>query len=201
MGSLHPTRLSSKNSSLAVVDDYSFNPSGSINGFNTNISFYKDNRENPKRTYPRYLRDEEEEIAFSSVNFMDNPDYKNPNDEEIGSPFVLPELAPPCTIFPDRGAVAAPMSYTEELRHLPKQHVFAPPGKIGVAIDVLNGQPVVHKVRKGSPLEKMLQPNDVIMAIDDEDMSCMSAADVTSKMVRRMDRVRKITFVRRPLEL
>jgi C-terminal processing protease CtpA/Prc len=91
------------------------------------------------------------------------------------------------------------MSYTEELRKLPKQHVFAPPGKIGVAIDVLNGQPIVHKVRKGSPLEKMLQPNDIIMAIDDEDMSCMSAADVTSKMVRTMDRVRKITFVRRPM--
>ena len=62
---------------------------------------------------------------------------------------------------------------------------------------MLNGQPVVHKVRSGSPLEKMLQPNDIIMAIDDVDTTCLCAADVTSLMVRRMDRVRKITFVRR----
>lgn len=101
------------------------------------------------------------------------------------------------TIFPAPGAVALPVSYTEELNRLPRQHVFAPPGKIGVAIDVVNGQPVVHSVRRGSPLEKMLQPNDVIISIDDEDVSCMSAADVTSKLARKMDRVRKITFIRR----
>jgi hypothetical protein len=44
----------------------------------------------------------------------------------------------------------------------------------------------------------MLQPNDVIVSIDEEDTSCLSAADVTSMMVKRMDRVRKITYVRRP---
>ena len=193
MGSFSPTNLSSKNS-MVVLGDYSFDPSSSINGYNTIISPYKNNREDPKRKDPI-----DEEIAFFSENCMDDLNSKNPSDVGIAFSSFRPGFAPPSTIFPAPGAVAAPMSYTEELRKLPKQHVFAPPGKIGVAIDVLNGQPVVHKVRKGSPLEKMLQPNDIIMAIDDEDMSCMSAADVTSKMVRTMDRVRKITFVRRPM--
>jgi C-terminal processing protease CtpA/Prc len=100
-------------------------------------------------------------------------------------------------IWPESSSPGQQISYTDELRYLPKQHVFVPPGKIGVAIDVLNGQPVVHKVRKGSPLEKMLQPNDIIVAIDDEDTSCLSAAHVTNMMVKGMDRVRKITYVRR----
>jgi hypothetical protein len=77
------------------------------------------------------------------------------------------------------------------------QHVFAPPGKIGVAIDVVNGNPTVHKVRRGSPLEGLLKPNDLVIAIDDVDTTQMSAADVTHLMVKRMNYRRKITFVRR----
>lgn len=100
-------------------------------------------------------------------------------------------------MWPESSPPGKHISYTDELRYLPKQHVFAPPGKIGVAIDVLNGQPVVHKVREGSPLEHMLQKNDLIVAIDEEDTGCLSAADVTSLMAKRIDRVRKITFVRR----
>ena len=77
------------------------------------------------------------------------------------------------------------------------QHVFAPPGKIGVAIDVVNGNPTVHKIRRGSPLEGLLKPNDLVIAIDDIDTTQMSAADVTHLMVKRMNYRRKITFVRR----
>jgi hypothetical protein len=195
MGSLTSTNKSSKDS-VVVADDHSFNMSSRINGYNTIISPYKNNRDDPKSNDPI-----DEEIAFFSEHHVDDLNSTCPSDVDIAFSSVRPGLAPPRTIFPAPGAVAALMSYTEELRKLPKQHVFAPPGKIGVAIDVLNGQPVVHKVRKGSPLEKLLQPKDVIVAIDDEDVSCMSAADVTSNMVRRMDRVRKITFVRRPVEL
>lgn len=77
------------------------------------------------------------------------------------------------------------------------QHVFAPPGKIGVAIDIVNGNPIVHKIRRGSPLEGLLKPNDMVIAIDDVDTRQMSAADVTHLMVKRMNYRRKITFVRR----
>ncbi|KAL7542170.1 hypothetical protein ACHAXR_011575 [Thalassiosira sp. AJA248-18] len=171
------------NTNTAILaDDYSFSPFGSDNNcYNPGqvhpYTGYKDDP--PIHTLPSM---DEEEIAFSSV---------------------WPESAPPPTkntLFPAPGATTeakAILSYTEELNKLPKQHVFAPPGKIGVAIDVVNGQPVVHKVRNNSPLQNMLRANDIIVAIDDEDASCLSAADVTSLMVKRMDRVRKITFVRR----
>eukprot|EP00584_Thalassiosira_punctigera_P003030 CAMPEP_0172537306 /NCGR_PEP_ID=MMETSP1067-20121228/8931_1 /TAXON_ID=265564 ORGANISM="Thalassiosira punctigera, Strain Tpunct2005C2" /NCGR_SAMPLE_ID=MMETSP1067 /ASSEMBLY_ACC=CAM_ASM_000444 /LENGTH=447 /DNA_ID=CAMNT_0013322579 /DNA_START=148 /DNA_END=1491 /DNA_ORIENTATION=+ len=178
--SSHPGALHNSHP-VAVVDDYTFNPLGSGNSYNANTPPYTSYRDDPINNNPRI---NEEEITFSSV---------------------WPESSPP-TLFPVKEAAvaaatvaaAAPkkLSYSEELQKLPKQHVFAPPGKIGVAIDVYNGQPVVHKVRKNSPLENMLQPNDIIMAIDDENASCLSAADVTSMMVKRMDKVRKITYVR-----
>lgn len=69
------------------------------------------------------------------------------------------------------------------------QHVFAPPGKVGVAIDVVDGNPTVHKIRRGSPLEGILKPNDLVIAIDDVDTTRMSAADVTHLMVKRMNLV------------
>ena len=165
-----------------IVDDYSFDPFGAEAPLPS--SSYRDdplaNSDNQYRI--------EEDTAFSSV-----------------WPTSAPPAPPPAHLFNAHGSIIGSqsqqptkLSYTQELQTLPKQHVFAPPGKIGVAIDVYNGQPVVHKIRKGSPLENMLQPNDVIVAIDEEDTSCLSAADVTSMMVKRMDRVRKITYVRRP---
>ena len=69
--------------------------------------------------------------------------------------------------------------------------------KIGVAIDVIHGHPCVHMVKRGSPVEGLLQPNDKVLSIDDVDTSCMSAADVTHLMVKRMNYQRKITVIRR----
>lgn len=166
-------------SNRLVDDDYSFDPLGNGNNGSvaTSVRPYADYRDNPAHSKSSVREDE---IAFSDV---------------------WPDSAPGAnTLFPAPGTTTlakATLSYTEELNKLPKQHVFAPPGKIGVAVDVYNGQPVVHKVRKDSPLQNMLRPNDIIVAIDDEDTSCLSAADVTKMMCQRMDRVRKITFIRR----
>ena len=88
-------------------------------------------------------------------------------------------------------------SYTDELASLPHDTIYAPPGKLGVAIDIFNGQAVVMKIRKGSPITGMLQEGDILLAIDDVDCSCMTLAEVTFLMVKNMERVRRITFVRR----
>ena len=77
-----------------------------------------------------------------------------------------------------------------------QEHIYAPPGKVGVAIDVVNGQPTVHKIRNGSPLEGVLQHGDIILSIDDVETTNMSAADVTHLMVKRMNYRRKISFIR-----
>lgn len=73
---------------------------------------------------------------------------------------------------------------------------YAPAGKLGIAIDTVNGHPVVHRVRGDSPLVGVLRRLDVIAAIDDEDTIDMSAGDVTTLMARKMDQRRKITFLR-----
>lgn len=73
---------------------------------------------------------------------------------------------------------------------------FAPPGKLGIAIDTIKGQPVVHRVREESPLSGVLRRLDIIVGVDDIDTSKMSAADVTTLMARKMDQRRKITYMR-----
>lgn len=88
-------------------------------------------------------------------------------------------------------------SYTDELESLPRDTIYAPPGKLGVAIDIFNGQAVVMKIRKGSPITGMLQEGDILLAIDDVDCTCMSLAEVTFLMCKNMEKVRRITFARR----
>jgi len=46
---------------------------------------------------------------------------------------------------------------------------FAPPGKLGIVIDTTPEGPVIHKVNPGSPLEGIVWPGDIIIAIDDVD--------------------------------
>ena len=77
-----------------------------------------------------------------------------------------------------------------------KSDCYAPPGKLGVAIDTINGHPVVHRIKEGSPLKGILQHKDHIVAIDGVDTRNMTAADVTHLMVKGMNRVRKISYVR-----
>jgi len=73
--------------------------------------------------------------------------------------------------------------------------LWAPAGKLSVAIDVVEGKPVVHKVKEGSPLEGFLKKGDILKAIDEVDTTHMSAADITALMVRRMNQRRKITYI------
>lgn len=77
---------------------------------------------------------------------------------------------------------------------------YAPPGKLGVAIDNVDGRPVVHRIKDGSPLKNILLHGDTIIAIDGTDTHNMSAAEVTKLMVKGMSRVRKISFTRRSTE-
>lgn len=73
---------------------------------------------------------------------------------------------------------------------------FAPPGKLGIAIDTLKGQPVVHRVRDESPLAGVLRRLDIIVAVDDEDTSSMTAAEVTMLMAKKLGQKRKISYLR-----
>mmetsp|Transcript_16377 Transcript_16377/g.18370 ORF Transcript_16377/g.18370 Transcript_16377/m.18370 type:complete len:97 (+) Transcript_16377:1-291(+) len=77
-----------------------------------------------------------------------------------------------------------------------RRECFAPAGKLGVAIDSVNGIPVVHRLKDGSPLEGTLKHMDQIVAINDVDTTGMSAADVTHLILKGMGQERKISYIR-----
>ena len=105
--------------------------------------------------------------------------------------------APYTRIKPDAlSAEYGEVDEEEEALATMRSECYAPPGKLGVAIDTVNGQPVVHRIKEGSPLKGILQHKDRIVAIDGVDTRNMTAADVTHLMVKGMNRVRKISYVR-----
>jgi hypothetical protein len=73
--------------------------------------------------------------------------------------------------------------------------VVAPPGKLGIVIDTTLEGPVVHTINPGSPLEGVLFPGDIIVAIDDIDTRAMNASAITALMVRTANVRRKLTVV------
>jgi hypothetical protein len=72
---------------------------------------------------------------------------------------------------------------------------FAPPGKLGIVIDTTMQGPVVHKVNAGSPLEGVVWPGDIIVAIDDVDTRAMSASAITTLMAQSMNKRRRLTVM------
>uniref|UniRef100_A0A7S4RFZ3 PDZ domain-containing protein n=1 Tax=Ditylum brightwellii TaxID=49249 RepID=A0A7S4RFZ3_9STRA len=95
-----------------------------------------------------------------------------------------------------RMSTDASLFETDLLKSATRRECTAPPGKLGVAIDTVNGQPVVHRIKPGSPLDGTLHRFDKIVAIDGVDTTGMSAADVTQLMVKRMNSERKISYIR-----
>jgi hypothetical protein len=73
--------------------------------------------------------------------------------------------------------------------------VTAPAGKLGIVIDTTLEGPVVHKINPGSPLDGLLTPGDLIIAINDTDTRAMSAANITSLMVKTANQQRILTVL------
>lgn len=174
-------------------DDYSFDPVCTNNGYNGKSTVGRDSGTESHDRQSTLLVEElddcrEETIFFespTSLLFTQSPSVVETLPETPVYYHNSRGIPPPCvTPTPQRQREVLP------------QHVFAPPGRVGVAIDVVDGHPVVHRVKRGSPLDGLLRPNDRVLAIDHVDTTCMSAADVTQLMAKRMNFNRRITFVR-----
>ena len=74
--------------------------------------------------------------------------------------------------------------------------IFAPKGKLGIIIDTCSEGPIVHSVKPMSPLDGHIQRGDLIVGVDDEDTSTMSAHDLTRLVARKSKKERKITVAR-----
>lgn len=53
--------------------------------------------------------------------------------------------------------------------------VFAPPGPIGIVVDTTEHGPVVHSLKNTSPMTGLIEPGDIIIALDDVDTRSFSA--------------------------
>jgi hypothetical protein len=90
-----------------------------------------------------------------------------------------------------------------EERHSPENtpqsglyDVFAPAGPIGIVVDTTKHGPAVHSLKRTSPMLGLINPGDLIVALDDEDTRGMTAATLTRLMARKSSqKERKITLL------
>lgn len=74
--------------------------------------------------------------------------------------------------------------------------VFAPSGPIGIIVDTTKDGPAVHSLKASSPMRGLINPGDLIVALDDKDTRGMTAATLTRLMAKKAhQRERKITLL------
>jgi len=78
--------------------------------------------------------------------------------------------------------------------------VVAPPGKLGVILgnrSPSTGGTVISEVRSTSVLAGMIQPGDLMIAVDGQDVRHFSVTEVTAVMARKYEYERTLTILRR----
>eukprot|EP00339_Tiarina_fusa_P022296 CAMPEP_0117024186 /NCGR_PEP_ID=MMETSP0472-20121206/17985_1 /TAXON_ID=693140 ORGANISM="Tiarina fusus, Strain LIS" /NCGR_SAMPLE_ID=MMETSP0472 /ASSEMBLY_ACC=CAM_ASM_000603 /LENGTH=674 /DNA_ID=CAMNT_0004730541 /DNA_START=127 /DNA_END=2151 /DNA_ORIENTATION=- len=74
--------------------------------------------------------------------------------------------------------------------------VFAPPGPIGIVVDTIAKGCIVHSLKKSSPMQGLITPGDLIVALDDVDVRKMDAAALTKLMAKKsQQKERKFTLI------
>lgn len=83
------------------------------------------------------------------------------------------------------------------LRSKPESYdVFAPSGPIGIVVDTSKNGPAVHSLKSTSPMMGLINPGDLIIALDGEDTRKMTAASLTRLMAKKSrQKERKITLL------
>jgi hypothetical protein len=76
--------------------------------------------------------------------------------------------------------------------------VYAPAGKLGMVVDTPGeGPPIIHAVKDTSPLAGKMLVGDRLVALDDVDVSTMTAVRVSKLLSRKSNNeFRKLTVVR-----
>lgn len=87
--------------------------------------------------------------------------------------------------------------------------IIAPRGKLGVVIDTptINNNnnnnsgkttmPIVHAIKDTCPIRSQIRVGDKLLAVDDEDVTCMTAVEVSRLIGRKCEqKERKLTIVR-----
>jgi len=92
-----------------------------------------------------------------------------------------------------------PPTTTTNTTHEPLLEIYAPPGKLGVVIDVppRATTPVVHAIKDTCPIRNEILVGDQLLAVDDQDVTAMTAMEVSRLISRKsQQRARKLTIRR-----
>ena len=75
--------------------------------------------------------------------------------------------------------------------------VIVPPGKLGLILANRNDESgtVISAIRDHSTLKGTLSPGDKLVAVDGEDVTSMHASQITSLIVSKAERERRLTMV------
>jgi hypothetical protein len=96
------------------------------------------------------------------------------------------------TVFSDDESFEQQYSTAED-----KFEVTVPPGKLGMVIDTPNGGvPVVHAIKTESILSTSVQVGDRLVSVDREDVTAMTAVQVSKLISLKSDKKRVLAFVR-----
>jgi len=79
--------------------------------------------------------------------------------------------------------------------HLRCHDVIVAPGKLGIVVKSAVQGATIIQVKEGSPLQNVVFPGDVIIAIDGTDTRCMSGPEITVIMALKGAKARRLTVL------
>lgn len=148
-------------------------------------------------------RSESSNIQYHDTRPARSPEEESPkwndrkNIKQLGAR-PLGEIEPPTSTANTRDIKRTSSSeagYNAKLR-AGSYDVFAPSGPIGIVVDTTKEGPAVHSLKSTSPMLGLINPGDLIVALDDEDTREMTAATLTRLMAKRSrQNERKITLI------
>ena len=112
-------------------------------------------------------------------------------DAQIGPPSARTPLAPtPTTVTAVEPTRAKAFTLV----------VDAPAGKLGLvfALDKEHKQPFVKRLHDGSPMDGRVIVGDILLMLDDEDVSSLSHRQICQAVLAKNDRARTLTLLRQP---
>ena len=103
-------------------------------------------------------------------------------------------IAPP-SVFSDDASFEQQFSASRDIDL--RLEVTVPPGKLGMVIDTPHGGvPLVHAIKPASILADQVQVNDRLMSVDGEDVTNMTAVQVSKLISLKADQTRILVFCR-----
>lgn len=148
---------------------------------------------------PKYEHDHHTSLnsTFAGHEYGSRPnDAPSHASDGVQSKYSKPSVAS----FVSRDIIADEEQRRISLNTLIKQKdtydVFAPPGPIGIVVDTSKMGPAVHSLKSTSPMLGLINPGDLIVALDGEDTRNMTAASLTRLMAKKSrQKERKITLL------